>query len=310
MVYNFLFHRVNPQRDSLWDPMDPVLFEKCIRYISSHFQIVPLEESLNDSRFLKASKKPFATILFDDGYKDNIQFAAPILQKYACPTSFYVVTESITNNIPPWTQLIEWLFVHTHKTDLALDYDLLPSYAVSQLKKYSLKTTEQRLQYVRTLKPILKNVTHVHRGLLIGQIQNAFNDVIIPNLMMSWQDVQQLQTAGFTIGSHTASHALLGTILDEETVFNELNNSAQTIQQHLGFFPATISYPVGSYNDVTIRLSQKVGYKYGLAVKQKRYFPEKDSVWEIPRIELYNESWPKTFLRIHNFIERLKTLVK
>ena len=33
MIHNFLFHRVNAQRDKLWDPMSPELFEKCIQYM-------------------------------------------------------------------------------------------------------------------------------------------------------------------------------------------------------------------------------------------------------------------------------------
>ncbi|MBK7956947.1 MAG: polysaccharide deacetylase family protein [Bacteroidetes bacterium] len=35
---------------------------------------------------------------FDDGYLDNLEYAAPILAKYKVPASFYVVTDCIDQN--------------------------------------------------------------------------------------------------------------------------------------------------------------------------------------------------------------------
>ena len=55
-------------------------------------------------------------ILFDDGYKDNLDFAAPILSRYQCPASFYVVTQCIDQNIPTWTYQVDYLFQYTRQT--------------------------------------------------------------------------------------------------------------------------------------------------------------------------------------------------
>lgn len=44
MISNFLFHRVSPQREILWDPIDTKLFELCIKYISNHYDIRLMEE--------------------------------------------------------------------------------------------------------------------------------------------------------------------------------------------------------------------------------------------------------------------------
>jgi hypothetical protein len=78
----------------------------------------------------------------------------------------------------------------------------------------------------------------------------------------------------------------------------------------LGYFPLTISYPVGSYNNTTMLLSEKAGYKIGLAVNQKTYNPAVEGLFQIPRIELYNESWFKTKLRINNIYSRVSKVVK
>jgi peptidoglycan/xylan/chitin deacetylase (PgdA/CDA1 family) len=102
---------------------------------------------------------------------------------------------------------------------------------------------------------------------------------------------------------------MLGTMTNLDEIKAELTESARLIEKNLGHFPKTISYPVGSYNETTIKLSREAGYSIGLAVKQRPYLPMTDSIFEIPRIELYNENWLKTVLRITNFLETIKTTI-
>jgi glycosyltransferase involved in cell wall biosynthesis/peptidoglycan/xylan/chitin deacetylase (PgdA/CDA1 family) len=303
MVRNFLFHRVSPQRDKLWDPMDVALFDKCISYISSKYDVMLLEDMV-ELPDLK-SRKNIATIVFDDGYKDNIEYAAPILARYSCKASFYVVTDCIEKNIPTWTHILEHSFQYTKKSNINLTFDFLPA----ELRVTNLRSEEERMQYLRKLNPFLKTISHVNRSLVINRVKDTFNDVDLPRIMMDWRDLVELNRAGHYIGSHTVSHSMLGTMVDQDGIKEELLLSAQMIEKYLGYFPETISYPVGSYNQTVIRLSQAVGYSVGLAVGQRQYDPGKDSIFEIPRIELYNESWFKTRLRILDIIEPLKSII-
>ena len=249
--------------------------------------------------------KNVATILFDDGYKDNIQYAAPILAKYNCKASFYVVTECIDRNIPTWTHILEHCFQYTKRSDIDLIFNFLPL----DLQVTELSTQEKRIEYVRKLKPFLKKISHRNRNLILDRVIQSFNDVDLPRIMMDWQDLLKLTEQGHYIGSHTVSHCMLGTMDDPNEIKDELQLSGWMIEKHLGYFPKTISYPVGSYNETTINLSKEAGYTIGLAVKQKPYYPEKDGIFEIPRIELYNENWLKTRMRISNILEDIKTVI-
>lgn len=305
MVYNFLFHRVSPIRETLWDPMDLVLFEKCIKYISKKFKVVLAEEYyLSPEKEL--SNKKTATIMFDDGYKDNIEFAAPILKKYNCKASFYVVTNCIDKNEPTWTQVLENQFLNTKKTRLNLKFDFLPS----SFNVENLILLNERKAFVSKLKPVLKNINHKKRTLVLNKISKMFNDVSPQKNMMSWNDLRKLENYGHYIGSHTVSHPALSTIDNIKTLKYELEYSAQRIKQELGYFPLSISYPVGSFNETTKKVSKEVGYKLGLAVNQNIHNPKIEDVFEISRIELYNESWFKTKLRINNSLEKIKRLIK
>jgi peptidoglycan/xylan/chitin deacetylase (PgdA/CDA1 family) len=290
MIKNFLFHRVSPERDQLWDPMSVELFEKCIKYISSNFTVITIEELLNNN--ISFTKLNYATISFDDGYKDNIEYAVPILAKYNVKASFYVVTDCIEKNIPTWTYILEYLFQKSANQQISINFDFLPS----DLNIKDLSDSRNKIEYVKKLKPFLKKISHEKRQLVLNEVIKAFNDIPLPKIMMSWEDLKSLIASGHVIGSHTVTHSMLGTMNNEEELRFELEESGNIINRKLGFFPLTISYPVGSYNNDVIRLSKMAGYKLGLAVKQQPYNPICDNLFEIPRIELYNESWWKTKL--------------
>jgi peptidoglycan/xylan/chitin deacetylase (PgdA/CDA1 family) len=305
MIKNFLFHRVHPQRDPLWDPMDVELFEKCVQSITNKNEVVLLEDLVLDED-LAGRRHNYASIVFDDGYKDNIEFALPILNKYKVKASFYVVTDCIELNLPTWTYILDYNFRNTNKKQIDLDYDFLPD----ALKITRLNNYDERITYVKKLKPFLKKIGHRQRQQVLATVQETFDDVELPGLMMNWQDIAQLKSEGHYIGSHTVTHSMLGTMENVEDVRRELVESGRKIQAKLGYFPKTISYPVGSYNENVMRMSREAGYEIGLAVNQIPYDKERHNCFEVPRIELYNESWLKTRVRINNLYYRTRKLLK
>jgi peptidoglycan/xylan/chitin deacetylase (PgdA/CDA1 family) len=300
IIHNFLFHRVHPERDPLWDPMDPALFEKCIKRISNQFDVVRIEDYVLEKESYRHQK--IATIQFDDGYKDNLYYAAPIMEKYNVKASLYVVTDCIDHNVPTWTHILEHLFLHTR----VLKFDTALIFLPNEYRFQHFGSKKEQLDFAQRLKAYLKTIDHLSRSEVMNSIEQQYHDVELPELMMDWNDIRQLSNAGHYIGSHTQTHAMLGTIKEHQLIKNELVNSQKRIENELGYIPLSISYPVGSYNKEVIELSKQAGYKLGLAVKQYTYDPETDNDFEIPRIELYNEAWWKTKLRISNQLELIK----
>lgn len=66
---------------------------------------------------------------------------------------------------------------------------------------------------------------------------------------------------------------------------------------------------MGSFNETTKLLAKGAGYKFGLAVKQNIHNPAKEDLFEVSRIELYNEPWWKTKMRISNVLEIIKSII-
>lgn len=302
----FLFHRVSPLRDKLWDPLSPERFNEILNYLKKTFEIHSVEKILAHNGNLK-NKKPLAAIVFDDGYKDYIEYALPLLKKHNLPSSMYVVTSCVESGIPPWTYVLDNALTQTKKEKLEIDSSLLPL----ELKNIVWKNEPEKINYAKKFKPFLKQVSDATRRKLVEQTLSSLNDVETPqNMMMNPKEIIQIKSEGTLIGSHTVSHPLLAKIEDETEIESELKLSAEKIKELTGEFPLTISYPIGSFDERIKKIAQKSGYKYGLAVEQAQYESSKHDFYSVPRIELYNEPILKTKLRINGTLEKIKKVFR
>jgi peptidoglycan/xylan/chitin deacetylase (PgdA/CDA1 family) len=300
LVKNFLFHRVSEEKDELWPPMTPALFDRIIQLLTKKYRVVGLED-FQEGLSTDGKGRKLATVLFDDGYKDNIEYAAPILKKYHCHASFYIVTNCIDKNIPTWTYLLDHALQQTKVRHIRLTGTDIPGH----LQNISLTEGDS----IRKLKPWIKSLSNRRRIEVLDEVHSQLNDVMTPeNKMMNWGDIRQLKSSGFHIGSHSHTHPMLGALEDEAEILEELTMSSRIIGQQLGEKPVTISYPIGSFDQRVIRLSKEAGYKWGLAVEQKFYDTGINNHMAIPRVELYQEPWWKISMRISGMYQKAKKL--
>lgn len=77
--------------------------------------------------------------------------------------------------------------------------------------------------------------------------------------LMTAAQLRELQKAGFTIGSHTHSHARL-TEIGTEAVHQELRTSRQTLEDALGQAVLHFAYPYGLHDDAVRGAVGEAGY--------------------------------------------------
>lgn len=96
-----MFHRVNDyDKDPLTTPTS--IFDEMIRELKEQYQIVSLGHlvaSIIGCHRLNGE----VAVTFDDGYRDNLSCAAPVLKKYGVPATFFVTSGYInTDKVFPW----------------------------------------------------------------------------------------------------------------------------------------------------------------------------------------------------------------
>jgi peptidoglycan/xylan/chitin deacetylase (PgdA/CDA1 family) len=299
----FLFHRISPHTDPIWPPISPAHFDRILTYLKANFEIVPLEETLLGNYKPRHTKK-LCAITFDDGYKDFVEYALPIIKKHHAFASMYVITDCVNSNLPPWTYLFNHLLLNTKLSSLEINSAEIPAH----LKKNEWKNTQERIACIKQFSPILKRISDEEKENIMSQVQAQIKDVAtLTGLMLSWDDIRYIKSEGVEIGSHSGNHPALSKDFHLDSVRHELKRSGEEIEKEIGKFPVAISYPFGIYNQKVKKIANETGYKIGLTVYPKEYAVSEDK-YEIPRIELYSEPFYKTRIRINGQLQALKNL--
>ncbi len=94
----FCYHRVcDDANDNLSVSIE--LFDRHMAWAAAHCDVVSIEDVLKMER-VPRSKRPLVAITFDDGYLDNYQHAAAILQRHGLPAAFFVSTGIVNSELP------------------------------------------------------------------------------------------------------------------------------------------------------------------------------------------------------------------
>jgi peptidoglycan/xylan/chitin deacetylase (PgdA/CDA1 family) len=98
------FHRVTDELAVDGLTCSSADFEAFCRFFAKHFRVLSLSDQLAAGRALGGT----LSITFDDGYRDNVEVAAPILRKLGLPATFFVTTGFIGSEVvPPWDQHLQ-----------------------------------------------------------------------------------------------------------------------------------------------------------------------------------------------------------
>jgi peptidoglycan/xylan/chitin deacetylase (PgdA/CDA1 family) len=124
---------------------------------------------------------------------------------------------------------------------------------------------------------------------------------------MSWEEVRELDAAGWEIGSHTRSHPHLEQ-LPRERAAAELRESRQRCEQELQHECRTIAYPFGTYDSAVMELAAEAGYTAAVTLENRMFEPIVNrTLLDLPRDGIFNRTrMPKFRANISPTIRRLR----
>jgi len=108
--------------------------------------------------------------------------------------------------------------------------------------------------------------------------------------MLTWEELRDMTSLGFEIGSHTRSHTQLSSIShDEDLLKNELLFSKEEIEKKIQIECKYIAWPFGRHNDIdaaSLSMIQTVGYNACFGAFRGTVFQKMTNTFEIPRHEM------------------------
>jgi peptidoglycan/xylan/chitin deacetylase (PgdA/CDA1 family) len=227
------------------------LFEDQMHFLLRHYRPVTLQQvrrHLEGNCMLPARA---VLVTFDDGYRNVIENALPILKALGIPCALFLVAGLVGTGRSIWTAELEWW--HRDDPDLSA-------------KKHRLKALGQRerAQALRSLLPA---------GAPLPQCDVS---------LARWEDLRPWVGADVAVGSHGLSHESLSSCGDT-ALAQELFDSRTQIEACLGVSVEALAYPNGDYSSKVIAEAKHKGYSLAFTTTP-RHLVRGEDTFTVPRI--------------------------
>lgn len=282
------YHGVDPVDDPVVNfdgfQVHPDRFRRHLEVIGRSFNVQPLADLLRSYAAGSGPPPLSVALTFDDGYRNNVTHAAPLLKEYGFPATFFVTTGFLDGTHAPWWYRLRSSVAHTKSSELRTPAgDLLP-----------LGSTQARQRAIRRLEEELKSLPreNMEEQLLYIEEQLAAEGEQ-PFPLMDWDDARRLRDMGYEVAPHTVSHISLGRE-SLARVEEELANSIQRVRDELGVDVLSYSYPYGGSSDVganVARVLQQEGM-LGSVTTEEGLIDTKTDIWGIRRINVTGRHTP------------------
>lgn len=249
--------------------VSPEMFEHQLRYLRRQYRIISLEDLAELLAAGQDIPPKSVVITFDDGWRDNFEYAFPILKELDVPATIFLTAEYIGTEKLFWPEKVIALFDAIEETNV--DYpDLsgmtLPHDVASAIERIKQTGGPDRDEAVGDLIERIKLIDRGLRDELIARLEAATGTLPKHRVMLNWEEVSSMQAEGVSFGSHGLSHEIM-TEIDEDRLREELTRSKAVIEERLGRPCLTLAYPNGNHDDRVRRLTEEAGYRCAVAVK-------------------------------------------
>jgi peptidoglycan/xylan/chitin deacetylase (PgdA/CDA1 family) len=316
-----MYHQIaTPPCDPWQLSVSPENFEAHLSILKRDFTVLSLDEMIQNIKGYPYGKRMIA-ITFDDGFRDNCDTAAPLLEKYRLPASFYIATKLINSEGMFWWDMIQHLILYTEKLPTSIDinisdrtfhYELgTDSVLTVSLRKeignwnYELPIPNRRVQLYYKIWEQLKLLSIEEREDVILKLKSWAGESYTSPGLAGVMNVTQLQAlcknALFKIGAHTVNHPALAMQGIEEQIF-EIQQSKKMLEGWLNMKIKSFAYPYGNYDLITLRLIKEAGFQNAVTTEEKSTSGS-SGIFELPRYQVKNWSGDEFYKRLSNWLK-------
>ena len=305
--YNFImvnYHYVeDPRPDFAGIHPCPVKeFERQIAFLSTHYRFVSVPEVLAGAR--AGVDKKMCAITFDDGLKDQLEYAVPILKAHGATATFFVITGTLSG-IVPLAHKIHLLTSRMSMKETAAAFNaflsrLFPAHKDEYHIPSDRRITDRRLHEDALSANVKETLIMIPQDILDAFLMEILQELnmneadIRKHLFMSEGEIRSLEHDGFMIGSHTHYHESLEH-KDEQFLSKDVRTSRDVLSRFLSRAPTVISYPHGRINEQMRSVLANAGFTHGVTI-ERREVRSDDDAFLLPRFDTMDV---KKFLDVH-----------
>lgn len=265
------YHYVRPDFTALFPSIfgvTPTEFEQQLKLLQNVSEFIHPRDLLAHSDAVLSSKDRYSLITFDDGLREQFDFALPVLDAQQIPAVFFV------NSLNFETEKVTTVHkIHLLRSVMSSSAILAAIAAFPELKltESEVLHAQKIYRYDDPTSAAVKYLLNFRMSFLEQEkfvdpfFQEHFNESEVHDLLyMNKNQLQHLAHQGF-LGSHTHHHYPIGMLSEADMEF-ELKHAKEYLENITQSVVELVSYPYGTAEactPVTADLARKVGYKLG-----------------------------------------------
>ena len=249
------------------------MLERHLDWLSKRYELISLDEVGLHLESDRPFRRPATAITFDDGYSDVYRNAFPILRRKGIPAAVFPVTDLVgTNRMQVYDKL--FLLIARLQTRSQSGKEILSRTLIAAGVNYRemerLQAEQKTALYVATLLLTRLPQDRIEKILAALEqevhVEQSVFDEMSP---LSWEMIAEMHRSGFTIGSHTMTHALLSRE-SPPRAHAELLGSKQALEGKLNCEVKHFAYPDGRFNSSVVNAVKSSGYHYAYGICRVR----------------------------------------
>jgi peptidoglycan/xylan/chitin deacetylase (PgdA/CDA1 family) len=238
-VLTLCFHRIGSRGDSAWErtlwDVTAEELDRRLAFIARHAELIDPEDLLASAEIPRGRH---VLLTFDDGYREWITAALPVLRSHGVSAIFFLATGFLDRPRAPWWFELPWMVQRSRRKRLAGgDWLAAPL------------SLEERDEAAEALLDRYKQLPAERaEGFLDWVAEESGSGRCDPALVqedwLTWDMVRELRDAGMEIGGHTVDHPVLAR-LPADRQRREIIDCADRIETEVGRPMRAFSFPVG-----------------------------------------------------------------
>jgi peptidoglycan/xylan/chitin deacetylase (PgdA/CDA1 family) len=286
----FMLHHVRPGRDAEFQPnrhleVAPDFLRAMLAHLRSHdIDIITMDE-MHRRLIERDFSRRFACFTLDDGYRDNRDFALPVMREFNAPFTVHVASDFAQGTGRLWWIALEMVIAKASSIEAMIG---------SVATRFDTGTPAAKQAAFDRLHDWLRGLPgehDVHREIGALCARHGVDEIAIcRDLCMSWDELKPF--AGdplITIGAHSITHCNLAK-QTEAGASQEMAVSRARIEDALQRPVLHLAYPYGDKIAAGARefaLAHAAGFKTAVTTRPGMIFPESaEHLTALPRVSL------------------------
>ena len=286
----FMLHHVRPRRDAEFQPnhhleVAPEFLRAMLAHLRSrNIDIITMDE-VHQRLVERDFSRRFASFTLDDGYRDNRDFALPVMREFDAPMTVYVTSDFAEGIGRLWWIALEMVIAKATAIEATIGGAAL---------RLDTSTASAKQAAFDRLHDWLRSLPGEHDvAREIGSLcarHGVDEAAICRELCMSWEELKPFAADPLVaIGAHTITHCNLARQTGE-TAGREMAVSRARIEEALQRPVLHLAYPYGDKIAAGPRefaLARAAGFKTAVTTRPGMLFPESaDYLTALQRVSL------------------------